>query len=118
MSDNSSTIVVGVDGTESAVDAARWAAALAEALGCSLRLVHSMATAPHAVADAAVIAIRSADAESQHDVAEKILNAAELAVGVDHPSIPITTEAVTDPVVHVLVKYVATLGSSSSAAST
>ncbi|MGB9304914.1 MAG: universal stress protein [Mycobacterium sp.] len=104
MSDNSSTIVVGVDGTESAVDAARWAGALAEALGCSLRLVHSMATTPHEIADATVIAIRAADPESQHDVAAKILNAAEQAVRRDHPSIPITTEAVTDPVDHALIK--------------
>lgn len=105
MSVKPSMIVVGIDGTAAAVDAARWAGSVAQALGCSLRLVHSMATAPHSIADASVIAIRAAATEAQRSVAEKILGVAEEVVHAALPSVDVVDEVVADPIDKVLVKY-------------
>ena len=60
MSDEVSRVVVGVDGSDGSISAARWAGAVANKFGTSLHLVHSLATTGQFIADAAVIAIRAA----------------------------------------------------------
>ncbi len=104
MPEKLSRIVVGIDGSEASIGAARWAGAVADKFGTSLHLVHSMASAGHFISDAAVIAIRAAAAAAQHEPAEKILAIAEQAVHQDIADLPITTESVSDPVDKVLVK--------------
>lgn len=104
MSDKPYRIVVGIDGSEASIGAARWAAPLAEKLDASLHLVHSMATSGHFIADAAVIAIRAAATADQHAAAEKVLTLATQAVHEDTPTVEVTTEIAEDAADKALVR--------------
>lgn len=94
MSDEVSRVVVGVDGSDGSISAARWAGAVANKFGTSLHLVHSLATTGQFIADAAVIAIRAATTADQHAAAEKVLAIAEQAVHEDATGLEMTTEVV------------------------
>lgn len=90
-------VVVGIDGSESSLNAGRWAACLAHALQTSLHLVHSEATAGSFLSDAAVVAIKAAATADQYGAAEKILKMAEETMHQKLPALPITTEIVSEP---------------------
>lgn len=103
-SNNASRIVVGIDGSDSSVRAAGWAGAVAEKFGVSLHLVHSLSTAGHFIADAAVIAIRAAATADQQAVAEKVLTLAEQTVHQNFPGLQITSEATLVPAAKALIE--------------
>ncbi|CAN5884751.1 universal stress protein [soil metagenome] len=96
MSRDPSPVVVGIDGSETSISAARWAGEIAVKLGAPLHLIHSAVTTGSFIADAAVIAIKAAATADQYAAAEKILTIAEQAVHTDHADLLITTETVTE----------------------
>lgn len=95
-------VVVGVDGGFTAVQAARWAGALAATLGAPLDIVHATPSLGHNLTDA-VAAIRAAAITEQRDAASTILKTAEEAVRSDHPELAITVVAREDPADEALV---------------
>lgn len=95
-------IVVGVDGSASAVRAARWAGAMAERLGTPLRIVHAMPASFGPDPSAAAIFYRTAMLSHHADNAERFLKVAAEAVRAEHPGVPVSTSALTDPVDDVL----------------
>lgn len=90
-------VVVGIDGSDSGVGAAQWAAALAAALGTSLHLMHSESTAGSFISDAAVIAVRAAATADRHADAQQILAQAQTAVRQRFPALQVTSEVVSEP---------------------
>lgn len=104
MSENISEVVVGVDGSDSSILATRWAAAVADRFGVSLRLVHSALTPGHFVSDAAVVAIMAAATADQHTASAKILSMAKEAVQEDFPGLTVETEVVSEPAAEALVR--------------
>src|SRR5690349_25147455 len=69
MSENTAGVVIGVDGSKSALDAALWAAAVAEKFDTTLRIVHAMPSIGHNLTDVAA-AIRAAVIDEQRDFAQ------------------------------------------------
>lgn len=96
-------VVVGVDGTDSAVAAARWAGALAHRHEVPLRIVHAMPTIGRNLTESAA-AIRAAVMSYQQDTAEIILRDAAAAVQSDHPGLEVTTTSLTTPVDEAMVE--------------
>ena len=96
-------VVVGVDGSESSIVAARWAGAVAETYGVPLRLVHSAVTAGHFISDAAVVAIMAAATADQVASSEKILGAAKTAVQEQFPGLVIATDATSESAAEALL---------------
>jgi nucleotide-binding universal stress UspA family protein len=90
MSDNARSVVVGVDGTQAAVGAARWAAAIADTFAAPLHIVHAMPDVGHLVFDAAA-GVRAALITQQRESAETILKSVEEAVRADFGTLNITT---------------------------
>ncbi|WP_326549108.1 universal stress protein [Mycolicibacterium sp. ND9-15] len=99
----SGAIVVGVDGSDGALSAARWAAAVAARFETSLHIVHALPTIGHNVTDT-VAAMRAAVMSYQRDSAETILSGAEQAVRSQHPELEVTTLSTDSPVADVLVQ--------------
>jgi nucleotide-binding universal stress UspA family protein len=95
-------IVVGVDGSPTAILAARWAGALAVRLDAPLDIVHAIPSMGHNLTDA-VAAIRAAAITEQRDAAATILKTAEEAVRSDQPELSITVTARQDPADEALV---------------
>ncbi|ANE80666.1 hypothetical protein A7U43_16345 [Mycobacterium adipatum] len=95
MTDTAQPIVVGVDGSASAVAAATWAGGLAARLGASLHIVYAVPYLGHNFTDAAA-AVRAAAITGQHEAAADILSAAADAVGRAEPGVEITTSAPAD----------------------
>jgi nucleotide-binding universal stress UspA family protein len=95
-------IVVGVDGSDTAKDAARWAAGLAARLGTSLHIVHAMPSIGHNLTDT-VGAIRMAIMSYQRDWADIIVRAATDAARELHPNLVVTTESTTTPADEALI---------------
>lgn len=91
------TIVVGVDGSDDALGAARWAAEFAAAYGIPLSLVHAIPKLRwhFAGVDPAADLERTADGDA-------VLAAAEAAVRSAHPDLAIRAEAVKGGVASVL----------------
>ncbi|ANW65043.1 hypothetical protein BCA37_16880 [Mycobacterium sp. djl-10] len=85
-------VVVGIDGSDSGLGAARWAAALAAALGTSLHLVHSESTA------------------DQCTGAQQVLAKAQAAVRQLLPALQVTSEVVTEPADVALIRRSRTAG--------
>lgn len=81
-----SVIVVGVDGSETAAQAARTAAELATALQADLLVVSAF---PATVPDRAV----STDGPTARDAAEKVAHDAAAALRAAHPTLTVTDEA-------------------------
>lgn len=90
-------VVVGVDGSDAALGAARWAAGYAAARGLELTLVHVIPRLDlHFVGEDAAGAI---DGSAHGD---RVLNAAQRAVGEQHSDLTVHTDAVKGAVATVL----------------
>lgn len=95
-------IVVGIDGSDSAQMAARWAAAVAVRMGATLRLVHAMPSMGHIPSEAA--ALYRVTAMTYHsDNADRLLGAARDVVLAAHPELDIDIVASSEPVDEALV---------------
>ena len=77
-------VVVGIDGSDSALQAARWAGTAAAASGAPLHILHAMPSLGRNVTETAV-AIQAAIMSYQRDSALIFLRAAEEAVHADRP---------------------------------
>ncbi|MCB0939382.1 MAG: universal stress protein [Mycobacterium sp.] len=95
-SDSQPFVVVGIDGSDTALGAARWAAELAAKRGLALTLVHAIPRLDWHFA--------AADATTEPDGADgdRALSAAEAAVRSAHPDLAIRIEAVKGAVATVL----------------
>ncbi|BBY18232.1 universal stress protein [Mycolicibacterium litorale] len=96
------TVVVGIDGSDSALQAARWAGAVAAACGSSLHIVHAMPSIGRNLTETAA-AIQAAIMTYQRDSALIFLRAASDAVRKDRPELAVTTEASETPVDEALI---------------
>ncbi|WP_395311689.1 universal stress protein [Mycobacterium sp. AMU20-3851] len=101
MTEAAQPVVVGVDGSTSAVAAAGWAAGIAARLGAPLHIVYAMPYLGHNFSDAAA-AVRAAAIAGQHEAAESILGAAADAVRRSEPGLEVTTSAPSEPADEVL----------------
>jgi nucleotide-binding universal stress UspA family protein len=84
-------VVVGVDGTEKSIHAARWAGGLAERLGSPLHIVHAKSYPRHSLTEAGATA-RAVEMAEQDALAETILRTAATAARAKVADVPITTE--------------------------
>jgi nucleotide-binding universal stress UspA family protein len=103
MSEKNGAIVVGVDGTDGALNAARWAAAVAAEYQKPLHIVHAKPGLGHNVTDA-VASMRAALMSYQHECAEEFLRTAEETVRTQNPDLAVTTLATDIPVDEVLIE--------------
>lgn len=99
----SGAIVVGVDGSDGALNAARWAAAVAARFETSLHIVHALPTVGHNVTDT-VAAMRASVLSYQRESAEAILSSAEETVRSQNPGLEVTTLSTDSPVGDVLLQ--------------
>jgi nucleotide-binding universal stress UspA family protein len=95
-------VVVGVDGTDNAIHAARWAGAVADKLGAPLHIVHARPYPGHNPSDA-IAAVRACEMSAQQERAAAILDAASQAVRAEHHDLRITTAHVSEAVDRLLV---------------
>lgn len=102
MEDSVNPVVVGVDGTDNAMRAARWAAGVAHKLGAPLHIVHARPFPGHNPSDV-IAAVRACEMSAQQERASAILDAAGRAVHDDHPDLRITTAHVSEAVDRLLV---------------
>lgn len=103
MTEGTRAIVVGVDGSEGATGAARWAAAVAGRFHVPLHMVHAMPSMGHNLTDT-VAALRASVMSYQHDCAAIIMREAEDAVRSQFPDLEVTTECTDAPVDEVLIR--------------
>ncbi|MFV9635225.1 universal stress protein [Mycobacterium neumannii] len=96
-------VVVGVDGSDAAVNAARWAAAVAARYETSLHIVHALPAVGHNVTDT-VAAMRAAVLEHQRESADAILRRADETVRSQNHELEVTTLSTDVPVTEVLVE--------------
>jgi len=101
MSDTTRPVVVGVNGTEAAMEAARWAAAIADKFETSLHIVHAMPDSSHFLPDAAAAMLTALIAE-RRESAETILKTVEAAVRARFGDLTITTTPFDDSATNVL----------------
>lgn len=85
-------IVVGVDGSPLAFEAARWAATIADEIGAPLHILCARPYVGHDSTDLEAV-IRAAVIIEQRESIEVILKTAEEVVRADHPTLPISTES-------------------------
>lgn len=102
MTDASAPIVVGVNGSSIALDAAIWAGSLAVRVSASLRIVHAMPYLGHNLTDTAA-AVCAVSIAQQRDGAEMILRTVEDSVRQEFPALDVTTAAVSVPADDALV---------------
>ncbi|HEX9833236.1 MAG TPA: universal stress protein [Mycobacterium sp.] len=102
MEDSVNPVVVGVDGTDNAIRAARWAGAVAHKCGAPLHIVHARPYPGHNPSDA-IAAVRACEMSTQQERASAILDAASQAVRGDHRDLRITTAHVSEAVDRLLV---------------
>lgn len=103
MSDFTGAIVVGVDGTDLAVGAARWAGAVAAGYGVGLHIVHAMPSLGRNLTETAA-AIRAAIMSYQADSSQIFLADAADAVRAEQPELAITTESHPKPANEALIE--------------
>lgn len=89
-------VVVGIDGSDSAIDAARWAGGVADRLGASLHIVYALPTIGGNLTQTAA-AMTAAMMSYQQDCADLYLKAAAGAVRSDRPELTVTTASVDEP---------------------
>lgn len=104
MSEKTGAIVVGVDGSEIAINAARWAAAVAARYETSLHIVYAMPSVGRNLTETAA-AIRAAVMSYQRDFADAYLRDAADAVRSQNPELAVTTEAVKVPADEALIQH-------------
>lgn len=92
MTGSAQPVVVGVDGSVSAVSAATWAGGVAARLGAPLLIVYATPYLGHNFSDAAA-AVRAAAVAGQHQAAARILDTAADAVRRAEPNLTVTTSA-------------------------
>ncbi|WP_333891611.1 universal stress protein [Mycolicibacterium gadium] len=102
MEDSVNPVVVGVDGTDNAIRAARWAAGVAHKLGTPLHIVHARPSPGHNPSDV-IAAVRACEMSAQQERTSAILDAASRAVHGDHSDLRITTAHVSEAVDRLLV---------------
>lgn len=102
MEDSVNPVVVGVDGTDNAIRAARWAAGVAHKLGAPLHIVHARPYLGPNPSDV-IAAVRACEMSAQQERASAILDEAGRAVHGDHPDLRITTAHVSEAVDRLLV---------------
>ncbi len=103
MTEGAGAIVVGVDGSEGATSAARWAAAVALKFETSLHIVHAMPSMGHNMTDT-VAALRASVMSYQRDCAAIIMRDAEDAVRAQAPDLDVTTQSTDIPIDDVLIR--------------
>ena len=91
MSETTSPVVVGVDGTYKAIHAAQWAAAVADKFDAPLRIVHADPYLGHNPSGAPAAMLTAADVAKQQRASQAILQAAEHAVRIDFPALQVAT---------------------------
>lgn len=96
MSESAAPIVIGVNGSFVALDAACWAGAVAESLGASLHILTAMPYLGHNPTEATA-AIRAMTMAEHRDSADLLLEATKEAVLKEHPGLTVTTESVDEP---------------------
>ncbi|KUI40929.1 hypothetical protein AU198_16560 [Mycobacterium sp. GA-1199] len=96
-------VVVGVDGSDAALNAARWAAAVASRYETSLHIVHALPAVGHNLTDT-VAAMRAAVLAQQRESADQILRRAEEIVRSQDRELEVTTLSTDVPVAEVLVE--------------
>lgn len=102
MPENTAPVVVGIDGSDSALQAARWAGAVAAACGAPLHIVHAMPSMGRNLTQTAA-AIQAAIMSYQRDSALIFLRAATDAVHEDLPELTVTSDAGETSVDQVLI---------------
>ncbi|WP_370333345.1 universal stress protein [Mycolicibacterium hippocampi] len=102
MPEDNSPVVVGVDGSEGAIAAARWAGVIAAQLRTGLHIVHALPSIGRNLAESAA-AIAAAAMSYQDDAVEILLREAADAVRADHAALSISTEALDIPVEKALI---------------
>lgn len=91
MAERAAPVVVGVDGTQRSIHAARWAGALAERLGAPLHIVHARPYPGRGLTDVSAN-VRAIEMAEQHSLTETILSSAQAAVRAAVPALQVTTE--------------------------
>ncbi|MCV7282619.1 universal stress protein [Mycolicibacterium flavescens] len=105
MDPQSHPVVVGVDGSQEALQAARWAAAAAERLDAPLCVVHARPYSGHNPSDT-VAAVRVAERGAARETADSgtVLAAAQDAIGRHHTGVNAEFVYIAEPVDEVLVR--------------
>lgn len=94
--------MVGIDGSDGALDAARWAGAVAQRFGAPLRIVHALPSIGRNLTQTAA-AFTAAMMSYQRDMAEAFLKAADEAVRADRPELSVSTVSFNEPADQVLI---------------
>ena len=102
MTTSTAPVVVGIDGSDSAIDAVRWAGAVAEKWGAPLRILHALPTIGRNLTQTAG-AMVAAMMSYQRDSADIFLKAASEAVSADRPDLEVTTTSVNVPADEALI---------------
>ncbi|WP_166906471.1 universal stress protein [Mycobacterium sp. DL440] len=103
MTSSDAPVVVGINGSDAALDAARWAGAVAARLGAPLRIVHALPSIGRNLTQTAA-ALTAAMMSYQRDMAEAFLKAADEAVRADHPELSVSTVSFNEPADQVLIE--------------
>lgn len=96
-------VVVGIDGSDSAIDAARWAGAVADRFGAPLHIVYALPVLGRNLTQTAA-AMTAAMMSYQQDCAELYLKAAADAVRSGRPDLTVTTASVNEPADEALIE--------------
>lgn len=96
MTSSDAPVVVGIDGSDTAIHAARWAGAVAVRYRAPLRIVHALPSIGRNLTQTAA-AMTAAMMSYQRDCTEIFLKAAAGAVRSDHAGLSVTTVSVNEP---------------------
>ncbi|KLI06347.1 universal stress protein [Mycolicibacterium conceptionense] len=102
MTPSNAPVVVGIDGSDGALDAARWAGAVAQRFGAPLRIVHALPSIGRNLTQTAA-AFTAAMMSYQRDMAEAFLKAADEAVRAERPELSVSTVSFNEPADQVLI---------------
>ncbi|GAS86665.1 universal stress protein [Mycolicibacterium brisbanense] len=103
MTSSDKPVVVGIDGSGSAINAARWAGGVAEKFGAPLHIVYALPTLGRNLSQTAA-AITAATMSYQQDSADLYLKAAADAVRSERAGLTITTASVNEPADEALIE--------------
>lgn len=103
MTSSDAPVVVGINGSDGALDAARWAGAVAARFGAPLRIVHALPSIGRNLTQTAA-ALTAAMMSYQRDMAAAFLKAADEAVRADQPELSVSTVSFNEPADQVLIE--------------